>query len=98
MDYKAEIIYDAPLVHMTWLELRDGSRWKLEGECSRCGKCCEHSHQKEPCVHLGYENFNGKRIAKCAVYGTRPLGCAISPNDPHEKLKEGCTYIWKRIS
>jgi len=79
---------------------------KYDGECNRCGHCCEVYESGKPCRHLLYEKHfdeNGKEemLAYCnpitlhAGYLGRPLGCAIYPLQEEGKLLDKCSYVRK---
>lgn len=76
------------------VELNNGEIWRVEGECSRCGKCCERGI----CQSYDHEVLNGKRIAKCNAQWSKPWQCKIYPMNPYEDLTEGCTYKWRKIN
>lgn len=67
----------------------EGRWWRLMGHCLRCGKCCSD------CEQLKHETLNGRPQAVCAVHWVKPWHCAVSPNDPHESLVDGCGYWWE---
>lgn len=89
------------------VELENGEKWKLHGECNRCGMCCEkipaHLHpflakeSGEGCRFLTYEKLNGENLAKCEAVFCKPGPCLIYPRDPYEGLFEECSYSWERI-
>jgi hypothetical protein len=82
--------------------------WILHGECNRCGDCCEvldasvikllKQKDSKKCKHLGYENFEGKRIAKCAIIWERPAFCVFYPRDPSEPLFPNCSFRWEKLN
>jgi len=65
-----------------------GKRYRVEGECLRCGKCCEGR-----CHWLDYEE-DGK-TAECLLHGrSKPWDCFLYPatHSPNKPLFEGCGY------
>ena len=82
---------------------------RYEGECNRCGACCEIYESGKPCRHLKYEKIKEKEsdewitVAYCnpetlvgGYYG-RPLGCALYPYQDDSDLLEKCSYKKKEI-
>ncbi len=88
------------------VKLDNGETWTLNGECSRCGECCEKTKmpleefQKEDgtCKYLSYEKVNGEKLAKCNIMWNRPAFCLIYPRDPYEELCENCGFRWEKIN
>jgi hypothetical protein len=84
----------------------NGEKWRLIGECNRCGQCCdvykmfipEFSDEHGKCNKLFYETLNGERVASCKILWSRPAGCLIYPRDPYEELPEKCSYKWEKVS
>ena len=83
----------------------NGELWKLNGECNRCGACCEKTKmmikefQKEDgtCKHFSFETVDGNKLGKCAIMWARPAFCMLYPRNPYEKLDDECSYSWERI-
>ena len=80
----------------------DGTKLIIEGDCNRCGMCCEVYESGKPCRHLQYEDKidefgKSYRVALCnpetlhSGYWGRPLGCAIYPLQNYEILPEKCS-------
>ena len=76
------------------LEIIDGDdHYIVEGECLRCGICCEWAMVKELCKHLQYETVDGKRQAVCGLYPWWPIGCNLWPMlRDIEDIPEGCAF------
>lgn len=98
------IKYNHPISHPREVTLKNGEIWKLEGECNRCGDCCEHINIPElvrdtgqGCKHLSYETWDGKEVSSCNIYWIRPCFCALYPRDPNEELFPNCSYKWVRV-
>ncbi len=98
------INFDHPRGTVKEVELENGEKWKLVGECNRCGECCKdlmplQDFQKEDgtCKHFSYETVNGERLGKCGVMWARPAFCLIYPRDPKEKLPDECSFSWERV-
>lgn len=89
----ANVVVEFDIRARTVLRARDadGKWWRLEGQCLRCGKCCEDGN----CPELKYETLDGKPQASCKVEWSKPWRCAVYPNDPHQELHEGCGYWWE---
>jgi len=69
----------------------EAGEFKIEGECKRCGKCCEWAMVKERCKHLKYETVDGKKVAVCGLYPWWPVGCNLWPLPRDiEDIPEGC--------
>jgi len=77
------------------VELNNGERWKVKGECLRCGKCCERG----VCQSYDHEVLNGKVVAKCSAQWGKPWQCKIFPTNPYDEKErpEGCGYNWEKI-
>jgi hypothetical protein len=88
------------------VRLENGEVWQLNGECNRCGQCCEDMYIDVPefdngnhrCNKLRYEKVNGERLAACDIVWNRPAGCLLYPRDPYDKLPEKCSFEWEKIS
>lgn len=65
---------------------KKGLRYKREGECARCGWCCEY----RICEHLIYDE---KESAVCAIYGEHPDACKLFPQAP-PILTEKCGFYF----
>jgi hypothetical protein len=84
----------------------DNEKWRLIGECNRCGQCCEEMRMFIPefanknggCKKLYYETLNGEKVASCDILWSRPAGCLMYPRDPYEELPEKCSYKWEKVS
>jgi len=76
--------------------LNNEETWILEGECSRCGKCCERGK----CESYAREILNGIDIAKCEAQWSKPWQCRVYPTNPYDgkEMVEDCGYSWRRIS
>ncbi|MBW7897581.1 hypothetical protein B188_24080 [Candidatus Brocadiaceae bacterium B188] len=62
---------------------------KRQGNCLRCGRCCQASFK---CQHLEYDK-NG--LSLCKVYDQKPLMCSLYPyneDDYFFHLKPTCGY------
>ena len=105
MPTKIEISIIEPRTAVRKAILENGEVWELTGECNRCGQCCEQTKMPVPelrnpdgsCKKYTRETENGIQQGKCNIMWSRPYWCAIYPRDPHEKLHDKCSYIWKRI-
>lgn len=61
-----------------------------QGECHRCGACCELVHK---CPFLGRD---AQSLPYCRVYGElRPANCRTYPLDATDSEIEKCGYTFK---
>lgn len=61
-----------------------------QGECHRCGACCELVHK---CPFLGRD---AQSLPYCRVYGElRPANCRTYPLDATDSEIEQCGYTFK---
>lgn len=70
-----------------YLQRKEVMKWlaKREGECARCGKCCN------PCPALDKKN------KRCRIYGIRPAICKEFPLTPDDiKNIKKCGFNFKR--
>jgi len=96
--------YSHPRGFVKQVTLDNGEVWALEGECNRCGACCERNlapgmfrNDNGSCSKLSYETVNAQRVAACGVMWSRPIGCAVYPRDPLEPLYPECSYQWVKV-
>jgi hypothetical protein len=88
------------------VRLDNGETWSLDGECNRCGVCCELmkmplkaiATRKGKCKKLKYETQNGEKISVCTIMESRPSFCMLYPNNPYEPLYEECSFRWELLS
>ena len=88
MKPKPQLIVTVDVLHQKVLNFTyNGKKYRVEGECLRCGVCC-----KDRCHWLDYEP-NG--LAKCLLHGrSKPWDCFLFPatRDPSNPLPEKCGY------
>lgn len=101
---KVTINYVHPRGKIERVEL-DGEIWELEGECNRCGECCEKTqmpieefrNKNGMCKYYCTEIINGELMGRCDIMWNRPAFCMMYPSDPHYELHKKCGFKWKRI-
>ena len=97
------IEYRHPIGNVRKVIKENGEVWELEGECNRCGQCCEEiitpflAEREKGCKYLGCEIINGVKMSKCDIIWERPFFCILYPLRPSEDLYEKCSYKWKRV-
>jgi len=102
---KINLDFSHPRGNIRMVELDNGEIWELDGECNRCGLCCEKTkmpivefqNDNGGCKYFKYETVNGEKLGKCNIMWTRPAFCMLYPSDPHDPLPDECSYKWKRI-
>lgn len=98
--------FNTPRGYVKYVTTDDGETWALEGECNRCGECCEKfkmtlkelADDNGKCNKFSYESNNGVRQGKCAIREMRPAFCMLYPRDPFDKLPKKCSYSWVRVN
>lgn len=83
---KIELEFDHPYIDVFVVITEDKKKWARDGECKRCGKCCNAT--KYACDRKNNE---------CVNYWRRPFGCAIYPFDPSKGLEKDCGFSWREI-
>ena len=99
------LIYKHPQGHIETVELYNGEIWKLNGECNRCGACCqktimpikEFQDKHKGCKFFSYEVENGKKVGKCEAIWHRLQFCLLYPIQPYDKLDDDCSFTWERM-
>lgn len=102
---KVTLNFEHPRGYPEEVQLDDGTKWKLEGECNLCGDCCKefgvppiYRGKDGKCVNLVEETLNGQPRTVCAIFWERPFICALYPRDPYDPLPARCGYRWKQIN
>lgn len=102
---KVLVDFEQPRGEVKRVILDNGEEWILEGECNRCGECCEQTkmplkdlqNKEGGCKYFSYETVNGEKLGKCEIMWYRPAFCMLYPRDPYEPLTPNCSYRWKRV-
>ena len=89
-----------------------GQYWKVEGECNRCGECCEtyfpssweewKDEETGSCKYLVRETVDDKPMARCAKQWNKPSACLLFPFNPldpnHFRELPNCSFSFKKIT
>lgn len=99
---QAVIDFEYPAGHVRTVVI-DDEIWNLEGECNRCGACCDgpdywRDAVTNRCQKLRQEtDEHGMVTHHCSVYWSRPFTCLLYPFNPHDPLPDECSFHWVRV-
>lgn len=90
MSQELKVLYDGnfSLVEIT---SESGETYLIEGECSRCGKCCMYplwnagyNDENGVCTKLKTDIVDGITYYMCSIYNNRPVSCLLWPTTIEE--------------
>jgi hypothetical protein len=85
------VVYSVDKDHTIFVMI-NGKYWKVLGECSKCGECCEG------CEYLVKETVDGVVQYRCKIQHKKPVDCALFPCTPDKKNTPNCTFSYQELS
>lgn len=90
MSQEIKVIYDGNF-RITEFTTESGEKYRIDGECIKCGKCCMHplwnagyNDENGICTKLKSDTVDGITHYLCSIYGNRPVSCLLWPTTVEE--------------